>query len=331
MAEDGAALERIANQLAEALIGSATLSRREIAVQAGIDIEQARRLWQALGFPPVDDDDPVFTAADTAVLAAIHGMMAERGASEEMVVQQTRVVGQALARVADAQVSATLERVSTQLGDGGAPLATAIQSIIEQAPQLEQFVRHAWRRHVIAAVLRLAAAPSSSGRETVVGFADLSGFTAFSRSVDVPTLAAMVDRFEALAYEHILRYGGRVVKTIGDEVMFAVDEPHQAAEIALALVEAYGRDAELPNIRVGLAMGPVLAWEGDLFGPTVNLASRLANFARPGAVLLAGGLGARLGDDARFILRHLRAVRLKGIGAERAWVLRRAPPGPIAG
>ena len=199
-----------------------------------------------------------------------------------------------------------------------------LQAIVEQAPQFEQFIVHAWRRHLIAASLRLAATPSTAERALVVGFADLSGFTAFSRSIDVPTLATMVDRFEALAYEHILDRGGRVVKTIGDEVMFAVDEPRPAGEIALALVEAYGRDADLPNIRVGLAVGPVLAWEGDLFGPTVNLASRLANFARPGAVLVSDELGALLGDDDTVTLRHLRPVRLKGVGDERAWVLRRA-------
>jgi len=323
MTDDADALSRIAERLAEELIGPATLSRRQIAAEIGMDLEQARRLWRALGFPPVDDDDVVFTTADAAVLAAIRWLITERGTSEDVVVQQTRVVGQALARVADAQVSATAERATARTDDG-APITSALQAIVEQAPQFEQFVVHAWRRHLIAASLRLAATPSTTERAIVVGFADLSGFTAFSRSIDVPTLATMVDRFEALAYEHIVERGGRVVKTIGDEVMFAVDEPRPAGEIALALVEAYGRDADLPNIRVGLAVGPVLAWEGDLFGPTVNLASRLANFARPGAVLVSDELGALLGDADTFALRHLRPVRLKGIGAERPWVLRRA-------
>ena len=323
MADDGDALRRSADRLAAALLGPAGLSRRQIADQAGMEVAQARRLWQALGFSPVPDDAPVFTPFDAAVLAAVRTFIIERGTSEDVIVQQTRVIGQALARVADAQVAATLERVSA--ADADTPLADAVVEIVDQAPRLEQFVQHAWRRHLVAAVLRLTATPSGTDRALVVGFADLSGFTAFSRSIDVSTLAAMVDRFEALAYEHIVERGGRVVKTIGDEVMFAVDEPRQAAEIALALVEAYGRDAELPNIRVGLAAGPVLAWEGDLFGPTVNLASRLASFAHPGAVLLADGLGAQLLDDPTLSLLHLRPVRLKGIGAERAWVLRRAP------
>ena len=84
------------------------------------------------------------------------------------------------------------------------------------------------------------------------------------------------------------------------------------------------RDSLVPDVRIGLASGPTLSWEGDLYGPTVNLASRLVNFARPGTVLLADELGARLTDDPRFELRHLRPVRLQGIGRVRPWALRRA-------
>jgi adenylate cyclase len=77
-------------------------------------------------------------------------------------------------------------------------------------------------------------------------------------------------------------------------------------------------------VRIGMASGPTLSWEGDLYGPTVNLASRLVNFARPGTVLVSDEFGARLADDPRFELRHLRPVRLQGVGRVRPWVLRRA-------
>jgi adenylate cyclase len=137
----------------------------------------------------------------------------------------------------------------------------------------------------------------------------------------------MVDRFEALAYKHIPERGGRVVKMIGDEVMFAVDDGAFAADIAVALVEAYARDPALPGVRIGLATGPTLSWEGDLYGPTVNLASRAVNVARPNTVLVSDELGTQLKDDPRFDLRRLRAVRLQGIGRVQLWVLRRARVG----
>ena len=116
------------------------------------------------------------------------------------------------------------------------------------------------------------------------------------------------------------------MKTIGDEVMFAVAVGGFAADIALALVDACARDSLVPDVRIGLASGPTLSWEGDLYGPTVNLACRLVNFARPGTVLISDELGARLADDPRFDLRHLRPVRLQGIGRVRPWVRRRARP-----
>lgn len=324
MADDD--LAAIARRMADQLLGPAEYTRREIVAAAGLTVEQARRLWQATGFPPVDDDERIFTPADLEVLRAVHAVMVERGASTQLVIQQTRVMGQALARVADAQVGAMLENAAIRHHrepTDAAISSAALRALEAQLPVFEHFVSHVWRRHLLAAALRLAAAPTGGEHATAVGFADLAGFTALSDSLDAGELAAMVDRFEALAYEHIVNGGGRVVKTIGDEVMFTVDEPRAAALVALALVEAYARDAELPDARIGMALGPVIAWEGDLFGPTVNLASRLANFARPGTVLLGDSLGAALPDDGTFVLRRLRGVKLKGLGSVRPWVLRR--------
>jgi adenylate cyclase len=205
---------------------------------------------------------------------------------------------------------------------------TAVAELVDRiealAPSLEQFLGYVWRRHLLAALRRRAARPSANDRTLTVGFADMVGFTAMSQALDAHELASMVDRFEAVAYEHILERGGRVVKMIGDEVMFAVDDGAFAADIAVALVEAHARDAHLLGVRVGLASGPTLSWEGDLYGPTVNLASRLVNLARPNTVLLSDELGERLQDDPRFELRHLRPVALHGIGRVRPWVLRRA-------
>lgn len=325
MSERSERLGGAAARVAELLLGPPEFTRSEIAAAAGVRVEHARRLWQAIGFPPVDDDARVFSRADAEVLEAVRTLLDERGTPESLTVQQARVIGQALARVADAQVAATLDNSLARRpdGDADAALAAALQAIEAQLTTFEGFVRHAWRRHLVAAVVRLAATPAAGDRPCVIGFADLAGFTALSRSLDAGELAATVDRFEAVAYEHILSGGGRVVKTIGDEVMFAVDEPAAAAAIALNLAEAYGRDPDLPEARLGLAFGPVVPWEGDLFGPTVNLASRLVNFARPGTVLLSESLGAALAEHASFTLRHLRPVKLKGVGAVRPWVLRR--------
>jgi adenylate cyclase len=312
--------------LGEWLLGKAELTTVEVARAAGVDVEHARQLWRALGFPPVADDERLFTRSDVEILGAVRHLIELQGTDPEELLQMTRVIGQSLARLVDAQVTAVAGRLERLRGDGDDPVDSTdlMQRIETLTPTLEQFLGYVWRRHLLAALVRLSAVPSLADHSLTVGFADLVGFTTVSKALDAQELAAMVDRFEAIAYEHIPERGGRVVKMIGDEVMFAVDDPVAAAEIALALVEAHARDAELPDVRVGLASGPVLSWEGDLYGPTVNRASRLVNLARPHTVLVDDELGEQLKTHSAFALRHLRAVALKGIGRVRVWVLRRA-------
>jgi adenylate cyclase len=315
--------------LSRVLLGDPEFTAPEVAQQAGVDLEQARRLWTALGFSPIPDDERVFTRSDVAMLAGVCRLRDELGGASDVVLQLTRVTGQALARVAEAQVATSAEQLNLsqsaatpdQIVNG---LVAGLQPLL---PTLEPFLGYVWRRHLMAAMFRIAAISSTDAAQDgalSVGFADLVGFTAISQQLDEKELASMVDRFEVLAYEHIARRGGRVVKMIGDEVMFSVDTPTVAAEIALALVEAYSGDAALPEVRVGLAHGPALSFEGDLFGSTVNLASRLVNIARPGTVLVSDELATRLQDASEFTLRSLRPLRLKGIGRAHVWVLRAA-------
>jgi adenylate cyclase len=313
--------------LTESLLGKASLTSTEVAREAGLELAEARRLWRALGFPPVDDADRMFTPADVDVLRAVRALIELGGAHPDDVRQLTRVIGQSIARVADAQVTTAadrLEKPGTETGPEAAPAAELKRRFEVLAPSLERFLGYVWRRHLLAALRRRSAVPTSGDRPLTIGFADLVGFTAMSRAIATRELAMVVDRFEALAYEHIPERGGRVVKMIGDEVMFAVDEGAFAADIAIALVEACARDRLVPEVRVGLASGPTLSWEGDLYGPTVNLASRLVDLARPGTVLVGDELGERLRDDPRFELRHLRPVHLRGMGRARPWLLRRA-------
>jgi len=314
-------------RLTESLLGTPTLTSADVAREAGLELAEARRLWRALGFPPVANDERIFTPADVEVLRAVRVLLEMKSAHPADLLQLTRVIGQSLARVADAQVTAAADRLEQSREDtvsDDAARAALVARVQTLAPSLEQFLGYVWRRHLMAALRRRLAAPSAADRALTVGFADLVGFTALSQSITPPELAAIVDRFEAIAYEHVPERGGRIVKMIGDEIMFAIADGAFAADIAVALVDACARDGQVPDVRIGLASGPTLSWEGDLYGPTVNLASRLVNFARPGTVLISAELGTRLRDDPRFELRHLRPVQLQGIGRVRPWVLRRA-------
>ena len=169
--------------------------------------------------------------------------------------------------------------------------------------------------------------PMEERRVVTVLFADLVGFTALSQQIGTHELAAVVERFETIAYDTITEAGGRVVKMIGDEVMFAVGHERAAAEIALRLSETYRDDDELSDVRVGLASGPVLQREADLYGPVVNTASRIVGIAFPGTVVCAAPVREALAGDVDYSWKSIGSRNLKDIGRAQLYVLRRAADG----
>ena len=214
----------------------------------------------------------------------------------------TRAMGQSLARLAEWQVAALTVR------DEGLTEAT------ELVPVMADLITYVWRRHLAATVGRaFATKPDELAAGTVViGFADLVGYTALTRQVDTQTLTSLVDRFEAMAADTITELGGRVVKTVGDEVMFVVNDSQAAAEIAARLLERGAADDDLPDLRIGMAYGPVVARLGDVYGEPVNLASRLTSVARPGSILVDRELAAALADDDRWQLRRVTPRPVRG-------------------
>jgi adenylate cyclase len=124
----------------------------------------------------------------------------------------------------------------------------------------------------------------------VVGFADLVEFTELTEQLNEAELAAAMDRFDDLAYDTVSALGGRVIKMIGDEVMFAAPNVECAAAIAWRLIDLCDVDESLTTLRAGFASGPAIDQDGDLIGPAVNLAHRLASLANPGTVLAPADL-----------------------------------------
>ncbi|CAA9211646.1 MAG: Adenylate cyclase [uncultured Acidimicrobiales bacterium] len=302
-------------------LGERLYTRVEVSERTGVAPELSRRLWRALGFPDATDDERIFTVADADMLRVAAALVHDGAVAPEVAVQVTRVLGQSLARVADAQ--------ATSFGQGlfgdSAEVTTAVEAL---RPTLESFVVYAWRRHLAAALhSRLEVTATGGSDVDCVGFADLVGFTAASQQLSYPELAAMVERFEAVVYDIIAIHGGRVIKMIGDEVMYAVGDPLAAAHVALEIAEACDADPVIPSARVGVAQGETLRQEADLFGPTVNLASRLVNLANPGAVVISDELATSLADEPGLLVRNLRPRRLRGIGIVRIHVLRRSSVG----
>ena len=310
----------------ELLGGQRRYTRTEVAERAGVEIELARTLWRALGFADVDDDRVAFTERDVEALRTVRELVRMGVIDAEAQVTVTRAMGQSLSRLADWQV-ATITDALTR-GEGLQPEdATAVAR--ELVPVMENLIGYVWRRHLAATAARVLTDDRGevvAGRQAV-GFADLVGFTSLTRHVDEEELAGLVERFEAIAADVVAGAGGRVVKTVGDEVLFTADDPATAAEIAVSLSERITADDALPDLRVGVAFGTVLSRLGDVYGEPVNIASRLTSTARPGSVLVDKDLAAALEGDERWRLRRVPPRPVRGYSLLQAFRLRRADDG----
>ena len=316
--------QQIVELLEDHLLGSQpTLTGNQIAAEVGISIELARQRWRSLGFTAVGDDVVAFTEADLEAMRLTQRLHELGMINDDDEAALIRTLGRSFARLAEWQLGLLGRAVDpTELEAGD--LAAVIAEI---TPIIESVQNYIWRRHVLSAASRLLLAPPADDEGTVaagIGFADIVGYTRQTRSLKQEELARLVDVFEARALAIVTAHDGRIIKTIGDEVLFAADHPADAAHIALELVEEHVRDEDFPQLRVGVAWGPVLSRLGDVFGPTVNIAARLTSVARPGSVLADKELAEALHDDHTFELRRARRTAVKGYRRLEPWRLRRA-------
>jgi adenylate cyclase len=306
--------------------GPRRYTRRQVAELAGVPLDRTRRLWRALGFPDAADDEAAFSHADVAALRVLQSLIDSGFVGPESEATIARAVGQSLSRLADWQTDMLAEVLSRAGSDPEAEPASpedAVAATRALLPLLEQVQNYVWRRHLVANTDRLLSASGQGDRrELAVGFADLVGYTSRSRGMGGRELGAMLEDFESIAAEVIARHRGRVVKTVGDGVLFTAASAAAAAEIALELPEDW--DAEdRPPLRVGAAYGPVLTRLGDVYSPVVNLASRLTSIARPGTVLVDRELADRLRELDEYRVRALRRVSVRGYEHLQPFLVRR--------
>lgn len=328
-----ASARRSVGTLEKALLqGSRTHSLRDLSELQGIPERLARVYWRSLGFSPVDEDTVVFTDDDAFAIGDLAALVEDGVLSERAFISITRGLGYHMGRLAMWITEALVDEEKTAAGTSD---ADARQAMLDTIPEilgtLESQVMFTFRR-------QLASYAARAGSEVLhtdvderfpllraVGFADLVQFTRLTQSLEGSQLADVVGRFEAVSRDVISVGGGRVVKTVGDEIMFLADTPEAGAQIALSLSEIITADPELPPVRVGLCWGSMFSRYGDVFGPTVNLAARLQAVARPGSVLIDRHTAECVADAVPrdFVMDQVRAVDLQGIGEVEAITLRR--------
>jgi adenylate cyclase len=285
----------------------AVLTREDVEALAPLSGDLALQVWTAMGFAEVPYGQKAFTHADVAALQTAASLLELGVIDADTLLVMARAMGQGLSKLAEAQLD-----VFRGLSGGMSvqeALTAATSAAVDVVPRLSELVLFVWRRQFAAAVERSIAAVQQDGMPVLaIGFVDLVNFTRSSRSWDAAQLGRTLERFERDLSLRVAAVGGRVVKTLGDGVLFTTDDAGKAVQVALDTVAAHQADPELPSVRAGIALGPVLVRLGDVFGEPVNIASRLADEARPDTVLVDKVAAAALdGWDLKPL--HKRSVR----------------------
>ena len=296
-----------------------TYTASELAGNVGVPEDITRRFFRALGFPDAGDEVR-YTEGDRAALSGLAEAVRNTDLDFDTAVRLVRAVGQNVARMSDWQVAALASRAEQLPGVGGVDGSRrAAAEHLEQESQeaLQAILVHSWRRHLDAALTRLdvdtSVAEDDQTSRVTVGFADLVNFSALSNELDSNRLGELVEIFEARCGDVVAANDGRMIKTIGDSVLFVADRPDAAMDVAAGLIEVIGGDVRLPDVRIGLATGLVATRLGDVFGPPVNLAARLTAVARRNRVLADDETVAGLRRPG-YEIRRLTARPLRGFG-----------------
>jgi adenylate cyclase len=297
----------------------------DAAEETGLEPELLERIWLSMGFSKGDlnalnEDDMQALRWVANVLAAGFPLVA--------FLQLTRVYGQSLSQIADAETRLfhiyvheplmregvpTLEMAEemADLGRDLLPLASPIMDYIHQ-----RYLGYFAAQDVVGHMEADVDGDEGYGRVRVaVAFADLAGYTRYVEEEGEEEALSYVERFID-AVGDTLPEGARVVKTIGDEVMVVGQDPAAVLDWAVGFSRLYA--GERPAPRIGVNAGPVLYRDGDYFGREINLASRVVARARGGEVLVTGQVLDEVGDAPHLKVDNIGQVKLKGFNEPRS-------------
>ena len=297
----------------------------DAAEEIGLEPELIERIWLSMGFPKQELES--LTDEDMQALRWVSSVL---GAGFPLVafLQLTRVYGQSLSQIADAETrlfhiyvheplmregvpSLEMAEEMADLGQDLLPLASPIMDYIHQ-----RYLAHFSEQDVVGHMEADVDSDSTEGRIRVaILFADLAGYTRYVEEEGEEEALSYVERFID-AVGDTLPEGARVVKTIGDEVMVVAQDVAALADWAVGFSRLYAEERPAP--RIGINSGPVLYRDGDYFGREVNLASRVVARARGGEVLVTGQVLDELRDTAHLRVDNIGQVKLKGFAEPRS-------------
>jgi len=217
--------------------------------------------------------------------------------------------------LARARISEAATTAFTQVPD---VLARMVMDAFERAQ------RRAERARSWLAPFSAEEADAEGPTEVVaLGFVDLVGSTAWAQTMNLRDQNLALTRFESAAWSSAILAGGRVIKTIGDEVFFVAPTADAACRIGTEVCHAAAFDPLLPAARGAVGIGPAIPREGDYFGPLVNLLARLVKVGEPGEFVVTEAVAKELSSD-EWLVRPLEPAELRGIeGPQRTFHVER--------
>ncbi|MFY9262247.1 MAG: adenylate/guanylate cyclase domain-containing protein [Actinomycetaceae bacterium] len=324
-------VERHARRL---LGGSSKYTVREAAELTGMDVDSVRRFWRAMGFPYIRDPErALFTEYDLDVMKAHQQLIVDGKTDEDTQNSLIRAQSHSADRMVLWQYEALVEEAETRYGIDE---VSARYWVLDHIEEYEEFLvyqmKYAWRRHLAAFLRRTEVELEGMTHpdedkmplQRALGFVDLVSFTDRSGQLSPHQLVDFIQTFEFTSRDVISSHGARVVKMVGDAVLYVADELETGARVVHEIVGALKETPGMPDVRASLVWGGVVSRFGDVFGPSVNLASRLCSVAPVGGILVdrptAEAL-ARLNSN-RYRTDSFRTSNLQGIGSVDAALLR---------
>jgi adenylate cyclase len=297
----------------------------QASTRTGVPVELLLTLREAAGSGRPEPTDRLRDNELEAV--PMVEVLVARGIRTTVIDQTLRAYGDSLRRIADTEstwwrtdVLAPLIRAGKTVSAAGHETAVWADVLAERTDRAMLGLLHsnqanAWMRNILEGFetgLADAGLHTRRDRQPAICFLDLTGYTRLTDERGDEAAAEVAARLTRLVESTSRRHGGRPVKWLGDGVMFHFGEPAGGVRSALEMVEG-ARQAELPPAHVGVHTGPVLFQEGDYFGRTVNIAARIADYARQGEVLVSQDVVDAVGDAAAVAFSMIGPVELKGI------------------
>jgi len=279
--------------------GVSTTTFRELSERTGVPLDLLLVIREAHGFAEPRPEDHV-REDELAVVPAIENQLAS-GIRPEVIERLLRAYGDGLRKIVEIETDWYRTEVQMPLLEAGMTEAEMLAAQADigsrMAPLMEQALlsiyhgqqEHAWSTSAVEdveAALERAGLFRPVRRPPAVCFLDITGYTRLTEERGDEAAADLATKLATLVRGSSREHDGQPVKWLGDGVMFYFPNPGDGVSAALDMVEGLPA-AGLPPAHVGIHAGPVVFQEGDYFGRTVNIASRIAEYARPGEVLVS--------------------------------------------